>query len=233
MGVIPTYVMGLDEALGGGIPEGNVVLISGSPGTMKTSLAFSMLYHNSRAGRKGFFITLEERGEDLKTTMAKMGMGSYRQADLYLLDLGRIRLELCDGEMKGDWFAILKGIIEDAVSISDYSLVVLDSLDSLYSLQVAPHPRRQLFHLFGYLKDFHVTTLVISEIPFGSRRLTEHGVDFLADGILLLKQFEFGESDVQLRLRCVKMRKVPHDRSYFTLEFDKGHFVATRSITEQ
>lgn len=232
MGVIPTYVKGLDEALGGGIPEGSIVLLSGSPGTMKTSLAFSILYHNSKFGRRGFYITLEERGDDLKATMKKMGMGNVNQADLYLLDLGRIRLELSDGETKGDWFAILKEIIEDAVSVSDYSLVVLDSLDSLYSLEVAPHPRRQLFHLFGYLKDFRVTTLVVSEIPFGSPRLTEHGVDFLADGILLMRQFELGESDIQLRVRCVKMRKLRHDRSYYSLEFDEGRFVATRSITD-
>ncbi len=232
MGMIPTYVMGLDEALGGGIPEGNIVLISGSPGTMKTSLAFSILYHNSLSGRRGFYITLEERSEDLRATMGRMGMGDVRRGDLYLLDLGRVRLELSDGEMRGDWFAILQGIIEDAVTISGYSLLVLDSLDSLYALDVAPHPRRQLFHLFGFLKEFRVTTFVISEIPFGSQRLTEHGVDFLADGIVLLRQFEFGESDVQLRLRCVKMRKVAHDRGYFTLEFDNGRFAATRAITD-
>ena len=34
---IPTHVDGLDEVLGGGVPEGNVVLVSGSPGTMKTT----------------------------------------------------------------------------------------------------------------------------------------------------------------------------------------------------
>ncbi len=89
-----------------------------------------------------------------------------------------------------------------------------------------------MFHLFGCLKEVRATTLIISEIPFGSRRLTEHGVDFLADGILLIRQMECGEADVQLRVRCIKMRKLRHDRSYYALEFDQGRFVATRSITE-
>ncbi|MFQ5553017.1 MAG: RAD55 family ATPase, partial [Thermoplasmata archaeon] len=45
---VPTFVEGFDQALGGGIPEGSVVLVCGTPGTMKTSLVFSVLYHNVR-----------------------------------------------------------------------------------------------------------------------------------------------------------------------------------------
>jgi len=41
---IPTNVDGLDEVLGGGIPEGNIVLLSGAPGTMKTSLSYHVLH---------------------------------------------------------------------------------------------------------------------------------------------------------------------------------------------
>ena len=56
---ISTFIEGFDEVLGGGIPKGSVVLISGSPGTMKTTLAFSMLYHNVKANNsKGIYISL-------------------------------------------------------------------------------------------------------------------------------------------------------------------------------
>ncbi|MFQ5837934.1 MAG: RAD55 family ATPase [Thermoplasmata archaeon] len=232
MSTVPTYVVGLDEALGGGIPEGSVVLLCGSPGTMKTSLAFHILYHNSRNGRKGLYITLEESGEDLKAAMAQMGMGDFRESELYLLDMGKIRLELSEGEVDRDWLAIFKGIVEEAVRASSYSLMVLDSLDVLYTLETALNPRRQLFHLFGFLKELDVTAFLVSEIPFGSQRLTDHGVDFMADGIILLKQFEVGESDVQLRLRCVKMRKAKHERGYFTLDFENGRLMATKAIME-
>ncbi len=232
MSLIPTYVDGLDEALGGGIPEGNVVLLCGSPGTMKTSLAFSILYHNCREGRKGLYISLEESGEELRRAMKKMGIGDFKESELYLLDMGKIRLELSEGEVDRDWLTILRGIIEEAVKASSYSLIVLDSLESLYALGVAQDPRRQLFHFFGLLKELGVTALIVSEVPFGTQKLTEHGIDFLADGIILLKQFEIGESDVQLRLRCVKMRKIKHDRGYFTLDFDKAHFMATKAIME-
>jgi circadian clock protein KaiC len=232
MDIVPTHVAGLDEALGGGIPEGSVVLLCGSPGTMKTSLAFSVLYHNSKEGRRGLYITLEESGEDLSAAMQRMGMGDFQESELYLLDMGKIRLELSEGEVDRDWLSIFKGIVAEAVSASSYSLLALDSLDALYTLETVMDPRRQLFHLFGFLKELGMTALLISEVPFGSQRLTDHGIDFLADGIILLKQLEVGDSDVQLRLRCVKMRKARHDRGYFTLDFDSGQFMATKAIVD-
>ena len=44
---IKTYVKGLDEVMQDGIPEGSVVMIAGKPGTMKSSFAFNILYHNA------------------------------------------------------------------------------------------------------------------------------------------------------------------------------------------
>src|SRR3990172_428152 len=54
---VKTYIEGLDDTLDGGIPKGHVVLVSGSPGTMKTSVTFSILYHNVKAGSKGLYIS--------------------------------------------------------------------------------------------------------------------------------------------------------------------------------
>ncbi|TLZ41041.1 MAG: hypothetical protein E6K19_08995, partial [Methanobacteriota archaeon] len=62
---LKTYVEGFDEALGGGIPRGSIVLIAGTPGTMKTGLTFSILYENAKAGSKALYISLEESQEDL------------------------------------------------------------------------------------------------------------------------------------------------------------------------
>ena len=43
---VKTYIQGLDEQMSGGVPKGHVVLISGMPGTMKSSVAFNILYNN-------------------------------------------------------------------------------------------------------------------------------------------------------------------------------------------
>jgi len=46
---IRTYIRGLDEQLQGGVPKAHVVLLAGKPGTMKSSVAFSMVYHNAKS----------------------------------------------------------------------------------------------------------------------------------------------------------------------------------------
>ncbi|MFO7618985.1 MAG: RAD55 family ATPase [Thermoplasmata archaeon] len=61
---IKTYVKGLDEVMQGGIPEGSVILIAGKPGTMKSSFAFNILYHNAnKEDMSGVYVTLEQGRE--------------------------------------------------------------------------------------------------------------------------------------------------------------------------
>src|SRR5947207_589374 len=68
-----THIRGFDEeVLRGGIPQGHVILIRGASGTMKSSLAYYILYHNAlglilefqdrRAETFGFFEWLRDLG---------------------------------------------------------------------------------------------------------------------------------------------------------------------------
>src|SRR2546428_13237819 len=57
---VSTHIEGLDEVLGGGIPEGNVVLVSGAPGTMKTSLTYHILHSSALNGSRGLYVSLEQ-----------------------------------------------------------------------------------------------------------------------------------------------------------------------------
>ena len=93
---IPTHIRGFDDAIGGGLPEGYVVLVSGAPGTMKSSLAFSQLYQNAlRDGRKGAYFTLEQSKDLLLEHMASLGMADPKAwQNLVLLDMGNIRKNL-------------------------------------------------------------------------------------------------------------------------------------------
>jgi circadian clock protein KaiC len=227
--LLPTHVDGLDEALGGGIPKGSTVVVAGTPGTMKTSLVFNMLYHNCRRGSRALYVTLEQSAENLKIAMKRFGLGDFNEDQIYIVDIGRLRLELNNKEVTRDWIDILIEIVKEAVNTNHYDLLALDSLDALYSLMGLHNPRRELFHLFGALKEFGLTVFLIAEVPFGSNQITQFGEDFLADGILYLKHVELSESDIQLRLRCVKMRMVKTEPSYLALVHDESGFSVTRS----
>src|SRR5439155_1162902 len=72
---VPTFVEGLDDSLEGGIPWGHLVLIEGAPGTMKSSLAFSILLHNAvREGLHCLYVSLEERASSLLKQMGSLGL---------------------------------------------------------------------------------------------------------------------------------------------------------------
>jgi KaiC/GvpD/RAD55 family RecA-like ATPase len=229
---VKTYVEGFDELLDGGIPKGSLVLICGTPGTMKTTLAYSILHSNASNGCKSLFISLEENQEGITSAMEELGMKGLDDSDLYILDVGQIRRDHSSEEVAKDWFDILSKYIEQRVQEDKFDIVAIDSLAALYSLFKMDNPRRDLYHFFGFLKELGTTTFMVSEIPFGKDQLVSYDEDFLADGILLLKQYEVGETDVQLRIRCVKMRKVNHFQGYLTLMRADDKFMVTRVISE-
>ncbi len=230
---LQTHVEGFDEALGGGIPRGSIVLVAGTPGTMKTALTFSILYENVKAGSKALYISLEESQEDLRSAMSELGMTGLDAMELYILDIGKIRLEHKDEELSKNWLDVLRKYIDQRVRVNHFDLVAIDSLAALYSLSHLDHPRRDLFHFFGFLKSLAATCFLISEVPTGNNgKLSSFDEEFLADGILVLRHFEKGETDVQLRLRTVKMRRTRHEHGYYALSRNNGRFQLTRAISE-
>ncbi|TLZ91240.1 MAG: hypothetical protein E6J98_07730, partial [Methanobacteriota archaeon] len=102
-----------------------------------------------------------------------------------------------------------------------------------YALSDLKTPRREMFHFLGSLKELGLTTFLIAETPFGSNRLAQWGEDFLADGILHLRQVEVGETEVQLRLRCVKMRWMNHDKNALALHHDGEKFFVSHVISKK
>jgi circadian clock protein KaiC len=233
MELVQTYVEGFDEVLGGGIPKGSVVLVCGSPGTMKTSLAFSIAYNNVKNnGSKALYISLEESIDDLKVDMENMGLSGVDKMELHILDIGKIRLEHKEEEMTKNWLDVMMKYIQHRVSVNKFDIVVIDSLAALYALTKFTNPRRDLFHFFGFLKGLDATVLLVSEIPSGQSKMALYDEDFLADGIIYLKQYEMGETDVQLRIRCIKLRRRKHKHGYFALLFENNKFTVTNVISE-
>ena len=55
---LPTGVPGLDEILGGGLPEFSFNVIAGAPGGGKTTLAHQIIFANATAERPALFFTV-------------------------------------------------------------------------------------------------------------------------------------------------------------------------------
>jgi circadian clock protein KaiC len=229
-----SYVEGLDHALGGGIPKGSTILVAGTPGTMKTSLLLWMMEENARLHEtRSLYISLEQSADNLRVGAARMGMKELPESHVYILDLGQLRRGMERSEAAKDWITILLELVKEAVNSSGYEVLALDSLEALYALTEMKNPRREMYHFLTGLKELDLTTFVIAETPFGSTRIAQWGEDFLADGILQLRQVEVGETDVQLRLRCVKMRWMNHDHNALALNHDSGRFFVSHVISKK
>src|SRR5476651_2449277 len=55
---LPTGVPGLDEILGGGLPEYSFNIIAGAPGSGKTTLAHQMMFANATPERPALYFTV-------------------------------------------------------------------------------------------------------------------------------------------------------------------------------
>ncbi len=60
-----TGIDGLDDILGGGLPQGRLYLVQGDPGVGKTTLALQFLFAGVKNGEPGLYITLSETREEL------------------------------------------------------------------------------------------------------------------------------------------------------------------------
>jgi len=222
---ISTGSESMDRILDGGIPQGSLVLIAGAPGTMKTSLSYSILHANALRGTKGLYVTLEQDRRSLVDHLEGMGFDSTRTKNtLSVLDLATLRKRMGDG---GSWIDLFRMYTQSIRAGFPYEILVLDSLDALELLAKFQNYRQDAFELFQWTRRLGCTSLVLGELPsVGARDPPEafgkHREDYIADGIIHLRLEKRGVFEVKRVVRVVKMRGANHDTGYHSLVFDKG-----------
>src|SRR5438093_532454 len=231
---VRTFVEGLDDTLEGGVPRGHVVLIEGAPGTMKSSLGFSILLQNAaRAGLHCLYLSLEERGSSLLKQMGSLGLHlEVSKGSLVVLD-PRTATNLL-GEKK-DWLEGLRQGIRSVQEQRGLDLIVIDSLEALEVLAKFKDRRREIYRLFEWLRDLGITSFLVTERPdwvvAGHVLQGRYDEEFLADGVIHLRMHMVTDLTAQRRLRVVKMRGTKHDTGYLAMDFDEGRFRVTRAMS--
>ncbi len=242
--LVKTFVRGFDdEILRGGVPQGHVVLLRGASGTMKSSLAYYILYHNALQDVPGLYVTLEQSAGGLLEHVAGLGLQATKVSDaLPILDLSRGREYLEElagkvGEMAGRdlnqgeaLLTVLQGKILDLRRRQGFALLAIDSWDALELVLEFSDRRAETFAFFEWLRDLGVTSLLVSEEPPPGAAASALEEEFLADGIVRLRMVPVSETSFQRRIQCTKMRSVNQDGEDHTLLFENGRFEAARAI---
>ncbi|HEX9708725.1 MAG TPA: RAD55 family ATPase [Candidatus Thermoplasmatota archaeon] len=234
MTLYPTYIDGLDDHLGGGIPRGHVVLIQGPSGAMKSTVAYSILHHNVRAGNaRGLYVSFEQARPSILYQMKGCGFKTEEVGEsLAVLDLALIRKSI--GEITGSsWLEVFKMYVKSLREQIGYDFMVLDSLTALAVVSRPKEPRVELFRLFEWLKEHGFTVLTVAEdIPASVEGTTGAEEVILADGVIRLEMVPINVVDVKRRLRVPKMRGVHHPLGYFDFEVKAGRVSATKAVVD-
>jgi len=196
---VKTYVKGFDhEVLGGGIPPGSVVLFRGPSGSMKSSLAFYVLYQNALKGVPGLYLTLEQSAGSLLEHIAGLGLQATQVSDLLpILDLsrGREHLEALVArisEVRGaqprprlDLLTVLQEKVLELQRATGARLLAIDSWDALESVLEFEDRRGETFRFFQWLRGTGLTSILVSEV-YPTTRDAGFEEEFLADGVVHL-----------------------------------------------
>jgi circadian clock protein KaiC len=206
---LPCGVAELDAMLGGGIPEGDSLLIAGPSGTGKSVFATQFIAEGLRTGEPGIVAIFEERPEEYAGRAANLGLDFEAPLHNGLLNIIYLRpLDLSVDETMRE--------ILDAVERTGAKRVVIDSLAG-FELALAPSFRtdfrESLYRMIGALTRTGVTIVSTVEVTetFTELALSPYSISFLSDDIIRLRYVEI---DGQLRkvLMVVKMRAGDHSK---------------------
>lgn len=199
----------LDSLLGGGIPEGDSLLIAGPSGSGKSVFATQFIADGLRRGESGIVAIFEERPEEYAGRAATLGMDfETPQHDGKLSILYLRPLDLSVDETMRE--------IIDAVERTGAKRLVIDSLAG-FELALAPgfreDFRESLYRMIGALTRTGVTIVSTVELieSFTELALSPYSISFLSDDIIRLRYVEI-EGQLRKVLMVVKMRGGDHSK---------------------
>lgn len=200
---IATGVPALDAMLGGaGYYRGSTVLISGTAGTGKTSLAASFLDAACARGERCVYFSFEESANQVVRNMRSIGIDLGRWIDRGLLRFSATRPTTLGIEMH-----LVK--MHKIISEVDPSIVVVDPVTGLLGASTHVETRSMLLRLVDFLKERQITALMTTLTSGGDfQEQTEVNISSLVDVWMMLRDIESG-GERNRGLYILKARGLP------------------------
>ena len=215
---IPTGIARLDEMLGGkGVFRGSSTLVSGSPGTGKTSIGATFIDATCRRGERVLLFAYEESSAQIVRNMGSIGidLGPWVEKGLLQIHSSRPTLHGLEQHLV---------MMHDAVSDFRPSVVVVDPISNLSLDRNESEVKPTLMRLIDFLKQQQITTLFTSLTGGGGATPEDSqlGVSSLMDTWLLLRNVEFN-GERNRTIYVLKSRGMAHSNQVreFVLS-DKG-----------
>lgn len=199
---LPTGVPGLDEILGGGLPEFSFNIIAGAPGGGKTTLAHQIMFHNATPERPALYFTvLGEPAIKMLRYQQQYNFFDHEvmQDSIRFINLSQLVLDQ-------DLGAVLDAIVKE-VEKSNPSIVVVDSFRTVVrkaskgttEIDIQGFVQRLALHL----TTWQATTFLIGE--YVENELRDNPVFTVADGLIWLNQ-SIERNSIVRKMQVMKLR---------------------------
>jgi circadian clock protein KaiC len=198
-----TGVARLDAMLGnGGFFEGSTVLVNGTAGTGKSTLAAQFCDASCGRGERAVYFSFEESEAEIVRNMSSVGIDLQRWVDAGLLRFRCFRPSVLG--LEAHLFAMQKLVTE-----FEPAVVVMDPISDLLRIGSGADVAAMLTRQVDFLKGRGVTTLFTSLNSSADPTRTDQQIASLVDTWLLVKTME-GNGELNRVLYILKSRGTAH-----------------------
>jgi KaiC/GvpD/RAD55 family RecA-like ATPase len=214
-----TGIPGLDGILNGGFPKNRSILVTGGPGSAKTTFSMQFLCNGAREfNEPGVYVTLGERPRDIIENLSWFDFGIddlLKEKKIAFIDLS-----IGVGGNERD-VEILRNTLATTVREMGAARIVIDPITAMIIHLETGEIREKLITFSNFSNDLKCTTLLVSEMPVGKHSISVFGVEeFAVDGVIILHHMQRG--DVRIRgLEVLKMRGTEHGNRIYPLAFSR------------
>ena len=239
---IKSGIEGFDTLVEGGFPQGRQYLLSGTPGSGKSTFGVQFLAAGALEGENGAYIALSENIGTFVEDMSRYNLqieDLVKKKKLFFIDLGpTINYGEYDEmsnlitpdymQQAGDTlvnqpptpFSVFKEV-ENQVKQFGIKRLVIDSLSQIRFASKDPaSEERSISRFIRNLKTLGCTTILLSELTKPDAYTIEQ---FASHGVIFLHNFMDKQGSMVRALQIIKMRGTKHDCELRAIEFsDKG-----------
>ena len=216
---VSTGVPTLDEMFArGGYTRGSTVLISGTAGTGKTSLAVAFAAERCKRGERCLYVSYEESPGQLVQNMRSVGFDLEKWTKEGLLKIVSTRPA---------FFGLEMHLLDLYKILADFnpSAVVIDPLTSLIGQAEESEIQSMLTRMIDALKSKGITGVFTSLVSSSASNDTsgEIGVSSLIDTWIVVRELEENKGNKRIRgLYIAKSRGTGHSNDIHKLVFSDG-----------
>ncbi|HID17062.1 TPA: KaiC domain-containing protein [Candidatus Bathyarchaeota archaeon] len=208
---LSTGVPGFDGLVGGGIPRGFLVAVTGEPGTGKTIFSIHFIAQGVEEGDKCVYVTTEESRESIVKQAGQFGIDfpkAMEEGGLLIID-ALMGLEDPWSLKSLDVEELVNKVVEAKKALGyGRSRLVIDSLSAFW-LDRPAMARRYSYLVKKVLAKWDFTVLAVSQYAITTSDAFGFGLEHIADGIVRFRRF-VREGTLKRYILVEKMRQTSH-----------------------